>query len=644
MKTSIALLLALCSVCAVAGCGGGGGAAPVAAPVSIVQPGPGPGDQANYFPTAIGNSWQYQGVETVTGQTPTAYYRTATVTGTRLVSGITATVVRVASSLDGGSTYEEYLYKAGNGVFSYGSNDPADPVSSQVAPYPELLFPVQTGSEFLQYSRTGLDSGVDLDGDGVNDRVRVTASTAVAGFENVTIPIGSFPAALHLVQTARYTFVLSRSGRPISAAETVDVYLASGVGIIRQSQAVSIPAASYTLNATEELSGYVVDGQGKGLVAEATLATAVAPADSNTYSPGMPSAAFDGTNYLVVSQRVAGMSSTVRGTIVTPANEAVTSFDIGPGDANNSVTGVAFGGGCYMVAYSQNGLLVTQRVTPAGTVLDAPGAISVAAQPWSNFAPAIAFDGTNFLVVWQQYTTQYDIQAALVSPAGAVLKEFTLFTATGEQVFPAIAFDGSNYLVAWRDTRSGSGPAADTDIYAARVQPDGTVLAPSGIPVSTAPGYQGAPRLAFNNGRYLVTWEDFRSGSAAVYAARVGMDGSLLDGPAATGGIAVDTGHSSAYGPVAAPFGNYFVLAWTVGGYGAPAGIYGARLDAAGQLVTLATGGTTFPISGSPSGTTERFVNPVLAPGNGSALIAWVLNREAAGSAKDLLSAVIYPF
>ncbi|MCM0084099.1 hypothetical protein L4X63_21180 [Geomonas sp. Red32] len=261
-------------------------------------------------------------------------------------------------------------------------------------------------------------------------------------------------------------------------------------------------------------------------------------------------------------------------------------------------------------------------------------------QATSNFAPVVAFDGTNFLVVWQQFTDQYDIRGALVSPAGQVLKQFPVIAAPGEQIEPAVAFDGTNYLVAWRDTRSGSGPAADTDITGTRVARDGTVLDPAGIAIATASGVQGSPRISFNDGEYLVVWEDYRSGTAAIYGARIGADGSVLD----PGGIPIDTSHSACYSPTVAPLGDYFLVAWRVGDYTQPAGIYGARISGQGQTVSLATGGFIFPISGPPTENAERFVNPVLAAGGGHSLLAWIVNRETMGTQKDLQSVLLYPF
>ena len=47
-----------------------------------------------------------------------------------------------------------------------------------------------------------------------------------------------------------------------------------------------------------------------------------------------------------------------------------------------------------------------------------------------------------------------------------------------------MAFDGRNFVVVWQDERSSSGP----DIYGGRVSQAGILLDPGGIPVSAAPG------------------------------------------------------------------------------------------------------------------------------------------------------------
>jgi hypothetical protein len=60
---------------------------------------------------------------------------------------------------------------------------------------------------------------------------------------------------------------------------------------------------------------------------------------------------------------------------------------------------------------------------------------------------------------------------------------------------PAVAFDGANYLVVWEDYRSGSGYS---DIYGARVRPDGTVFDEG--PVVRQEGVQYCPALARGTG------------------------------------------------------------------------------------------------------------------------------------------------
>src|SRR4051812_10380643 len=75
------------------------------------------------------------------------------------------------------------------------------------------------------------------------------------------------------------------------------------------------------------------------------------------------------------------------------------------------------------------------------------------------------------------------------SATPTVLPEFQLdqpvWEAEAKQIYPALAFDGTNYLVAWEDVR----PASSTSscmIMVARVSQAGELLDRPGIPVSTA--------------------------------------------------------------------------------------------------------------------------------------------------------------
>jgi hypothetical protein len=291
-----------------------------------------------------------------------------------------------------------------------------------------------------------------------------------------------------------------------------------------------------------------------------------------------PALAFDGANFLAVWQDYRGGEWKVYGSRVTPQGTVLdpTGIAISQAAYDQFSASVGFDGANFLVAWldlrsGSESDIYGARVTPAGVVLDPSGIPISTAADWQE-VPSLAFDGANFLVVWEDYRngSDYDIYGARVTPQGEVLDEsgFVVSQAAYEQYAPALAFDGANFLVAWEDSRSDS----SEDIYGARVTPAGVVLDSSGITISMGAGERDNPSLGFDGTDFLVVWEDYRSESERdVYGARVTPGGTVFDG----GPIVSQPGNQSCprlcYGTGGQTFLMYQSWAGNVGGkdYGA---------------------------------------------------------------------------
>jgi hypothetical protein len=193
--------------------------------------------------------------------------------------------------------------------------------------------------------------------------------------------------------------------------------------------------------------------------------------------------------------------------------------------------------------------------------------------------PALAFDGTNFLVVWEDLRNGADIYGTRVTPGGVVLDPagIAISVAANYQVVPAVAFDGTNFLVVWQDWRSGS----EYDIYGARLSQAGSVLDPSGIAISIAANGQYVPAVAFDGTNFLVVWFDYRSGSYTdIYGARLSQAGVVLD----SSGIAISVAAEDQYFPAVAFDGANFLVVWEDYRSGSEYDIYGARVTPGGVV------------------------------------------------------------
>ncbi len=231
--------------------------------------------------------------------------------------------------------------------------------------------------------------------------------------------------------------------------------------------------------------------------------------DSTTFDDHIPQVAFDGTNYLVVYEEV--FSSTdhdIIGALVSPTGTVLSIINIDVTANDDRAPMAAFDGTNYLVVYEENVTstnhdIIGARVSPAGVVLSYVN-IDVSAN--DDRAPMAAFDGTNYLVVYQETvtSTDHDIIGAQVSQAGAVLvgSPFAIDNTLNDDVAPSIAFNGTNYLVVYQETFT----SADHDIIGNRVTPSGVVgLA---IAIDTTGFDTVATAVASDGSSYFVVYEE----------------------------------------------------------------------------------------------------------------------------------------
>jgi hypothetical protein len=224
------------------------------------------------------------------------------------------------------------------------------------------------------------------------------------------------------------------------------------------------------------------------------------------------------------------------------------------------------------------------EIMPAPGIIDPPGAESVNAQ--TN--PAVAFDGTNYLVVWCDDRSAGNVCGALVPADGTPPTVAGFVITTNAPMFDfqqlSVAFGGSYYLVVWGERHSGSG----YDICGALVDVYGDIFK-NDIQISTAVEDQTSAWVASDGNNYLVVWDDYRNHSDYdIYGARVSSTGTLLDDDAHAIHVSGD-GDAQIYPTVAFGDASYLV-AWEDYGVDWYGDIHGARVDTDG------TPGVGFPI------------------------------------------------
>lgn len=218
--------------------------------------------------------------------------------------------------------------------------------------------------------------------------------------------------------------------------------------------------------------------------------------------------ATDTTNFLAVWQDASngdcyGQWVTASGTL------SGSEFLISGQSGNGNSIAATFGRTNYLVAWqSDNGVAAqTQAYGAVVPVNGSPGSPvqigqTVSADQKTADGISVAFDGTNFLVVWMWNpgpqtsgtVTNWQVYGRLVSHGGGLLGNELVLTSGRNQVLPCLAFDGANFLLTYGydSNTTNSDSTIDCQFLNRSGNPAGPVFAPF------APQGTNGPLLAVN--------------------------------------------------------------------------------------------------------------------------------------------------
>jgi hypothetical protein len=309
---------------------------------------------------------------------------------------------------------------------------------------------------------------------------------------------------------------------------------------------------------------------------------------------------FDGTNFVVVTYQMRETRITPDGTVLDPPDD----FNLLPGgrllcaDGGTPVALMKRGSETQLVWLYGADLRASRLDTSAATLLDGPTAgkcglhlTTVPYGPSGTFA--FTADANGFMVMTEDLGQRYDANLTALGPFQRVTA-----LANAEDA-AAIASNGQDFLVAWLDHRS---PTGDSNVYAARIAGDGTVLDRAAIPLSTVVTDTNSVTVASNGDNYFVAWLTAGSGGAQVRGTWVSAAGVMLAGSPATDGVALDPAPTGLdYGEiVVGSDGVNYLAVWSENN-SSTKWLQGVRFDPAGVPLASYGGGTHISIATASS-------------------------------------------
>ena len=239
---------------------------------------------------------------------------------------------------------------------------------------------------------------------------------------------------------------------------------------------------------------------------------------------------------------------------------------------------VAALGGRWLVVWEVHPSHDDAHAGVAGAFVGADGAPTAAfgvSDGGTDYTPHLAVAGGSALIAWSDgniSARRIMADGTLVGPAAGLV----ISAAPNSQFQPAVAWDGAQYVVAWLDHRNDSYPNQPRgDIYGTRVDVNGNVLDPVGFAIAASPAPEENPAVAAAAGTTMLGYTGFID-RAPYSALRVALrrfpfdlDFQLSCSPPAQ---TVAPGGTTSYVVTVVPAGD-FAGTVSFGVYGLPPGV-----------------------------------------------------------------------
>jgi FlgD Ig-like domain len=330
-----------------------------------------------------------------------------------------------------------------------------------------------------------------------------------------------------------------------------------------------------------------------------------------------------GTSYDIFAQRI-----DASGAVLWTADGVPISTEV----ANQAIPSIiSDGAGGAIIAWSDdrtccfNTDIYAQRIDASGAVLWTPNGVAICTVTKDQIRPELVSDGAGgAIIVWEDGRVgglNTDVFAQRINAAGAVqwaTNGVALCTAPNNQYLPEVVSDGAGGAIAtWTDFRIGG----VSDIFTQRVDASGATGWPTnGVKLSGPLSSEYSPVIiADGAGGAIVTWQDFRTGVADIYAQRINALGASQWTPE---GVLISATGWETNGQIISDGAEGAIVTWhlIVSSDEFPNSdfdLYVQRVDASGTVQWTPDGTAISTAVGN------QFASTLVSDGNGGAIIAW---------------------